>query len=106
MALARNGLSRVRRGDFTLIDRSLAHIIHDGSSRNRGAASRDRRTEPRGPEAYSCSTLKVEGASPPAEARRHHACGVERHRHDLGAKKESIVDIDFSFRDWSRNVHE
>ena len=38
---------------------SLARIIHDGSSRNRGAASRDQRAEPRRPEAYSCSTWRV-----------------------------------------------
>ncbi len=32
--------------------RGLARIIHDGSSRNRGVASRDGRVEPRGREAY------------------------------------------------------
>jgi hypothetical protein len=30
----------------------LARIIHDGSSRNRAVATRDRRAEPRGREAY------------------------------------------------------
>ena len=30
----------------------LARIIHDGSSRNRAVAKRDRRAEPRGREAY------------------------------------------------------
>ena len=31
---------------------ALARIIHDGSSRNRAIARRDRRAEPRGREAY------------------------------------------------------
>ncbi len=31
---------------------SLARIIHDSSSRNRAVATRDRRAEPRGREAY------------------------------------------------------
>jgi len=45
----------------------LARMIHDGSSRNRRVALRDRRAEPGGPEAYSCSTLRVRGARPLAE---------------------------------------
>ena len=32
--------------------KQLARIIHDGSSRNRAVATRDRRAEPRGREAY------------------------------------------------------
>jgi len=44
----------------------LARIIHDSSSRNRQAASWDRRAEPGGPEAYSCSTSKGRRASPSA----------------------------------------
>ena len=36
----------------------LAHIIHDGSSRNRAVASRDGHAEPRGPEAYLNSTSR------------------------------------------------
>jgi len=45
----------------------LARIIHGGSSRNRQAALRERRAEPGGPEAYSCSTSRDQGASPPTE---------------------------------------
>jgi len=52
-----------RENDFW----SLAHIIHDSSSRNRWAASRDRRAETWGPDSYSCSTWRVRGASPLAE---------------------------------------
>ena len=47
--------------------RNLPRIIHDGSSRNRAVALRDRHAEPGGPEAYSCSTLRVRWASPPTE---------------------------------------
>jgi hypothetical protein len=47
--------------------RSLARIIHDSSSRNRQAALRERRAEPGGPEAYSCSTSRDRGASPSPE---------------------------------------
>ena len=36
----------------SLSDRLLAHIIHDGSSRNREVATRDGRVEMRGREAY------------------------------------------------------
>ena len=46
---------------------ALARIIHDGSSRKRRVTWRDRRAEPGGPDAYSCSTVRVRGASPPAE---------------------------------------
>ena len=42
----------------------LAHIIHDSSWRNRAVALRDGHAEPRGPDAYSCSTVRVRGASP------------------------------------------
>ena len=42
-----------------------ARIIHDDSSRNRRAASREWRVEPGVPEAYSCSTSKARGVSPP-----------------------------------------
>ena len=45
----------------------LTRIIHDGSSRNRRVTWRDRRAEPGGADAYSCSTVRVRGASPPAE---------------------------------------
>ena len=45
---------------------ALTRIIHDGSSRNRQAALRERRAEPGGPEAYSCSTSRDRGASPRA----------------------------------------
>ncbi len=48
-------------------EKGPTRIIYDGSSRNRLAAWRDRRAEPGGPEAYSCRTLRVRGASPPAE---------------------------------------
>jgi len=61
----------------------LARIIHDSSSRNRQAASREWRAESGGPEAYSCSTSKEQGASPPPE-------GVSQQR--IG--------------DWSRSAHE
>jgi len=37
--------------------RARAPIVHGASWRNRGEALRDRRVEPRGKEAYSCSTL-------------------------------------------------
>jgi hypothetical protein len=37
--------------------RTRASIVHGASWRNRGEALRDRRVEPRGNEAYSCSTL-------------------------------------------------
>lgn len=37
--------------------RARASIVHAASWRNRGEALRDRRVEPRGNEAYSCSTL-------------------------------------------------
>jgi len=59
-----------RRGDDSAArERTgrLARIIHDGSSRKRRVTWRDRRAEPGGPDAYSCSTLRVRGASPPAE---------------------------------------
>jgi hypothetical protein len=45
----------------------LARIIYDSSSRNRQAALRERRAEPGGPEAYSCSTSRDRGASPSPE---------------------------------------
>ena len=58
----RNVLSRHSQGESSLgtkrferlLDsaRSLARIIHDGSSRNCGVALRDGRVEPRGTEAY------------------------------------------------------
>jgi hypothetical protein len=37
--------------------RARASIVHGASWRNRGEALRERRVEPRGKEAYSCSTL-------------------------------------------------
>ena len=37
---------------------ALARIIHDGSSRKHRVTWRDRRAEPEGPDAYSCSTLR------------------------------------------------
>ena len=46
--------------------RNLARIIHDGSPQI-AEPRRERRTEPGGPEAYSCSTLRVRWASPPTE---------------------------------------
>ena len=41
--------SKPQRGSAV---KQLARIIHDGSSRNRAVATRDRRAEPRGREAY------------------------------------------------------
>jgi hypothetical protein len=47
-------LGNVALADFRKNLRSeLAHIIHDGSSRNRQDATRDGRAEPREAEAYS-----------------------------------------------------
>ena len=46
---------KIRYGPIThhnYSDRLLAHIIHDGSSRNREVATRDGRVELRGREAY------------------------------------------------------
>ena len=51
----------VQRWGVTSTMATLARIIRDGSSRKRGAALRDRRTEPRGTEAYL--TQYVEGLS-------------------------------------------
>ncbi len=56
-------------------DRLLAHIIHDGSSRNRAAALRDRHAEPRRTDTY----LKqyVEGLS--GESAYRQACRSSAH---------------------------
>jgi hypothetical protein len=48
----------------------LARIVHDGSWRNRAVALRDGHAEPRGPEAYLCSTLRERAASLPPKASR------------------------------------
>ena len=47
--------------------RARARIVHGASWRNRGKALRDRRVEPRGKEAYSCSTL-IDRATNPSVA--------------------------------------
>jgi len=49
-------------------ERARASIVHGASWRNRGEALRDRRVEPRGNEAYSCSTLTDRATSPPVAA--------------------------------------
>jgi len=47
---------------------TLTRIIHDGSSRNRAVAKRDRRAEPGGREASLNRMLTDRAASPPAWA--------------------------------------
>ena len=68
----------------------LARIIHDGSSRNRAVAKRDRRAEPRGREASLNRMLTDRAASPPAWTQRPPRPGLSQRR----------------IRDCSRNVHE
>ena len=78
-------------GDMT---ESLARIIHDGSSRNRAVAKRDRRAEPRGREAYLKQYVDRLSGEPACldaglrvQVRRHRACEVERPLYDPGEKK-------------------
>ena len=59
--LNRGGAARTAPAD------RLAHIIHDGSSRNRAVALRDGHAEPRDPEAYLNSTSRERKASLPTE---------------------------------------
>ncbi len=68
---------------------TLAHIIHDDSSRNRGVALRRGQALKRRAPAPN-STWRVKGASPLAVRYigRHRACEVERPLDDPGAKKE------------------
>ena len=68
----------------------LARIIHDGSSRNRAVAMRDRRAEPRGREAY----LKQYVDRPNGEP----ACL------DAGPPRPGLSQR--RIRDCSRSVHE
>jgi len=60
----------------------LARITHDGSSRNRAVALRDRHAEPRDSEAYLNSTSRKRAASLPAEGasqQRIHDCSRSAH---------------------------
>src|SRR6266850_1797509 len=79
-------LEREEKGKSTV----LARIIHDGSSRNRAVAMRDRRAERRGREAY----LKQYVDRPSGEP----ACL------DAGPPRPGLSQR--RIRDWSRNVHE
>ncbi len=45
-------IAKKQKSEGVIRRQELAHIIHDASSRNRGAASRDGRAEPREAEAY------------------------------------------------------
>ncbi len=67
----------------------LAHIIHDGSLRNRAVASRDGRVEPRRREAYSLQYVDRLRGEPARLPRTPHA-GLSQQR----------------VRDCSRSVHE
>ena len=49
---------------------------------------------------------RLSGEPARRQARRHRACEVERHWHDLGAKKTSIVDVAFSLGGCSRSLRE
>ena len=52
----------------------LARMIHDGSSRTRRVTWQDRRAEPGGPDAYSCSTVRGHGAM----KNERHVCARRR----------------------------
>jgi len=91
-----------------------ARISHDGSSRNRAVATRDRRAEPRGREAYLKQYVdRLSGepacldAGPTASrcvatalARSSALCMI------VARRENTTLDSDFRFRDCSRSVHE
>ena len=49
---------------------------------------------------------RLSGEPARRQVRRHRACEVERHWHDLGAKKTSIVDVAVSLSGCSRSLRE
>ena len=62
---------------------ALARIIHDGLSRNRGVAERDRRVEPRETEAYLKQYVEVARGEPACwHAVKPHASLSQRRGHD------------------------
>ena len=66
------GIHSIHVAPFSHVSRFtlLTRIIHDGSSRNRAVATRDRRAEPRGRETY----LKQYVDRLSGEPARHQAC--------------------------------
>src|SRR5438128_783737 len=94
--------------------RRLARIIHDGSSRNRAVAKRDRRAEPRGRKAYLKQYVDRLNGEPacldavPIASR----CVVTALARSsalymiVARRKISTMDSDFHSRHCSRSVHE
>jgi hypothetical protein len=106
-------------GPFVLTSRfdglgQLTHIIHDGLSRNRTVATRDRRAESREREAYLKQYVDRPNGEPacldavptafrcvaPALARSSALCMI------VARRENTALDSDFRLRDCSRNVHE
>jgi hypothetical protein len=61
-------------------DRLLAHIIHDGSRRNRQDATRDGRAEPREAEAYLKQYVEAARGEPGRLAAGHRQPGLPQRR--------------------------